>query len=49
MSAGPTKYVYKGQTVSGLLGPVTLRTIPRVSIECQPVGGDQETVSGGLK
>lgn len=49
MSAGPTKYVYKGQTVSGLLGPVTLRTIPRVSIECKPVRGDQGTVSGGLR
>lgn len=49
MSAGPTKYVYKGQTVSGLLGPVTLSTIPRVRIECKSVRGDQETVTGGLK
>jgi hypothetical protein len=37
MSAGPTKYVYSGQTVSGLLGPVTLRLIPRVRIQCRPV------------
>jgi hypothetical protein len=40
MSAGPTKYVYPGQTVSGLLGPVTLRFIPQVRIQCRPV---QET------
>ena len=44
MSAGPSKYVYKGQTVSGLLGPVTLRMITsctnRVSPRaCRSAGG----------
>jgi hypothetical protein len=37
MSAGPSKYVYSGQTVSGLLGPVTLHFLPQVRIPCRPV------------
>ena len=49
MSAGPSKYVYKGQTVSGLLGPVTLRMLPRVRIECRPVRADQQAADGGLE
>jgi len=49
MSAGPTKYVYKGQTVSGLLGPVTLRAVPRVRIECRPTNDERQTASGGAR
>jgi hypothetical protein len=49
MSAGPSKYAYKGQTVSGLLGPVTLRVLPRVHIECRPVRADQQAADGGLE
>jgi hypothetical protein len=37
MSSGPTKYVYPGQSVSGLLGPVTLQLVPQVRIQCNPV------------
>jgi hypothetical protein len=36
MSALPTRYVYKGQTVSGMLGPVTLRFSPGVTVFCGP-------------
>jgi hypothetical protein len=36
MSAGPTKFVYPGQTLSGLLGPVSLRLLPQVRIRCRP-------------
>lgn len=36
MSAGHSKYVYKGQTVSGLLGPVSLQVLPEVRIQCLP-------------
>ena len=49
MSAGPSKFVFKGQTVSGLLGPVTLRTVPRVRVPCQPVRDSQRAASGGLQ
>jgi hypothetical protein len=49
MSAGHTKYVYKGQTVSGLLGPVTLRTLPRIQIECRPVGATDGRAVGGAE
>jgi hypothetical protein len=46
MSAGPTKYVYKGQTVSGLLGPVKLQMVPRVRIECRLVNEPAASKSG---
>jgi hypothetical protein len=46
MSAGPTKYVYKGQTVSGLMGPVMLRTVPEVRIRCRPESGSEKQQSG---
>lgn len=36
MSSLPTRYVYEGQKVSGILGPVTLRFAPRVTIVCKP-------------
>lgn len=36
MSALPTRYVYEGQTVSGMLGPVTLLYSPRVTVHCEP-------------
>ena len=49
MSAGPSKYVYKGQTVSGLLGPASLRVLPRVRIPCRPVGAAQQTPDGVTK
>jgi hypothetical protein len=46
MSAGPTKFVYKGQTVSGLLGPVKLQIVPQVRIECRPAN-DAATPANG--
>jgi len=49
MSAGPSKYVYKGQTVSGLLGPVTIRSTPRVRIECRVAPGTEQAGGGGSK
>jgi hypothetical protein len=49
MSAGHSKYVYKGQTVSGLLGPVTLRTVPRVRIHCRPVDSSERPAVGGAE
>ena len=36
MSALPTRYVYEGQTVSGMLGPVTLQFSPTVTVLCTP-------------
>jgi hypothetical protein len=47
MSSGPTKYVYKGQTVSGLLGPVTVSVLPKVRIECHPTAERAAPTSGG--
>jgi hypothetical protein len=49
MSAGPSKYVYKDQTVSGLLGPVTLHVVPRVRIQCQPVRKAEAPATGGAR
>ncbi|MEX0642865.1 MAG: glycosyl hydrolase [Pirellulales bacterium] len=49
MSAGPSKYVYKGQTVSGVLGPVTLQLVPRVRIECHSVGDSGRRADGGAE
>jgi hypothetical protein len=36
MSSLPTRYVYEGQTASGMLGPVTLQFSPRVTVLCTP-------------
>lgn len=36
MSTQPTQYVFKGQTVSGLLGPAELRLLPRIRLHCVP-------------
>jgi len=36
MDAQPTKWVYKGQTESGLLGPVTLRFVTQAKVYCAP-------------
>jgi hypothetical protein len=36
MSSQPTRYVFKGQTVSGLLGPVSLNFETKVSVQCLP-------------
>jgi hypothetical protein len=47
MSAGPSKYVYKGQTVSGLLGPVSVRMVPQVKIHCRPVQDARQPTNGG--
>jgi hypothetical protein len=47
MSTGPSKFVYKGQTVSGLMGPVALRTIPRVRIPCRPIREPIHAASDG--
>ncbi len=38
MSWQPTKYVYRGQTASGLLGPATLRFAAGVQVRCLPEG-----------
>jgi hypothetical protein len=46
MSAGPSRYVYPGQTVSGLLGPITLRLIPQVKIQCRPVQESSRDANG---
>ena len=35
----PTKYVYEGQTVSGLLGPVRLRFLSKVRMVCREESG----------
>jgi len=40
MSALPTRYVYEAQTVSGLMGPVTLQFSPRVTVLCMPSDGE---------
>jgi hypothetical protein len=49
MSAGPSRYVYKDQTVSGLLGPASLHVLPRVRIQCRPVGAAEQTSDGATK
>ncbi|MEX0611192.1 MAG: glycosylhydrolase-like jelly roll fold domain-containing protein, partial [Pirellulales bacterium] len=49
MSAGHSKYVFESQTVSGLLGPVTLRMVPRVRVECRPVREVQQRTGGGTR
>lgn len=36
MSGTHSRYVFDGQTVSGLLGPATLRAVPRVKVLCRP-------------
>jgi len=36
MTAMPTRYVYEGQTISGMLGPVTLQFSPNVTLLCTP-------------
>ena len=48
MSAGPSRYVFKGQTVSGLLGPASLRVQRRVRINCHPVD-EPQTLDGVTK
>jgi len=37
MSTYPTNYVYEGQTVSGLLGPVTVRFFSTVTLAAAPI------------
>ncbi|HEY3391446.1 MAG TPA: glycosyl hydrolase [Lacipirellulaceae bacterium] len=49
LSAGHSKYVFEGQTVSGLLGPATLRMVPRVRVECRPVREVQQPTGGGTR
>jgi hypothetical protein len=49
MSAGPSKYVFKGQTVSGLLGPASVRIQRSVRIHCRPVDEHQQTSDGVSK
>jgi alpha-L-rhamnosidase/Glycosyl hydrolases family 2, sugar binding domain len=46
MSASHSRYVYDGQTVSGLLGPATLQFAPRVRVWCRP-DPDAEAQAGG--
>ena len=36
MSTYPTRYVYEGQTVSGLLGPVTIQFLAEAALESHP-------------
>jgi alpha-L-rhamnosidase/Glycosyl hydrolase 2 galactose-binding domain-like len=36
MHAQPTKWVYEGQTVSGLLGPASLRFVAQAKVHCTP-------------
>ncbi|MEX2169198.1 MAG: glycosyl hydrolase [Pirellulales bacterium] len=47
MSAGPSRYVYEDQTVSGLLGPATLRLTPRVQVWCRPEPEASQPKDGG--
>jgi hypothetical protein len=42
MSAQPTRFVFEGQTVSGLLGPAKLHFPAVVKIQCVAVAGSQE-------
>jgi hypothetical protein len=37
MSTYPTNYVYDGQTISGLLGPVTLQFLSKVTLTASPI------------
>jgi len=39
MSTYPTNYVYEGQTVSGLLGPVKLQFLSKVTLTATPTDG----------
>jgi hypothetical protein len=47
MSATPSRYVYAGQTVSGLLGPATLRFAPQVKLLLHPESATKSQVEGG--
>jgi len=39
MSTYPTNYVYEGQTVSGLLGPVKIQFLSKVTLTAAPTSG----------
>jgi hypothetical protein len=42
MSTYPTKYIYEGQTQSGLLGPVEIRFLSKINLATAPAGAKND-------